>query len=356
MEEIEVNTSHDFNNYSNLLMKASESTISMTKHYIDFIAHNLHAESHVLAIKENDRMLGAIPITLKRNSNFGNIINSGPYFGSYGGLVVNPDLTPLMKIEVKVRLLRFLDNFAIRNNCVLTMIDASPFDRDQIFYFQNMNFRFLDRRIAQITLIPNMNNIHSFSERFSSSCRRAIRKAEKEKLVTREVFSKSKELDEFYAIYKDNIISKGGSVRDKWFFEKAFEAFPKNTVSLQYILYNEKLIAGIFILYYKNIIQYTQPAIHHDYRHLAATNLLVYKGMEQGALKGYAYYNFGGTWESQNEVYNFKRSFGADDYAYYYFIKTYLDTSDLMKLSPEELEKEYPGFYVIPFRELNQGK
>lgn len=357
IEEVAITTEHDFTNYHLLLDKAPESTIYHTREYVTHVAHHLNAEHFFLALKENDRMVGAMPFILKKNSRLGNIINSNPFFGSYGGLIVHPDLAPMEKNRVKRRLLEALDNFAKDHDCILSTIIASPMDRDQPFYFKNYQHSYLDHRVAQVTILPlpsGKYDIRSrlFEEKFSQSCRRAVRNAEKKGVLIKETTEKGIALDEFYAIYKENMGSKGGLVKDKGFFENALDAFPKGACNLRYAELSGNVIAGIFQFYYKDIAEYFQPAIAHDYRHTGATNLLVLDGLAQAANAGYLYWNFGGTWDTQEDVYNFKRSLGAVDFTYYYFIKSYYRHDHIKELKPADLVREYPGFYVLPFSEL----
>lgn len=357
IEEVIISTEHDFTNYHMLLDKAPESTMYHTREYVTYVARHLNAEPFFLALKENDRMVGAIPFVLKKNLRLGNIMNSNPFFGSYGGLIVHPDLTPVEKNKIKRILLEAFDTFAKDHGCILSTIIASPMDRDQPFYFKNYTHNYLDHRVAQITVLPlpsGKDDIRNrlFEERFSQSCRRAVKSAEKKGVIIKETMEKGIPLDEFYAIYKENIGSKGGLVKDKSFFEDALDAFPKGACNLRYAELSGKVIAGIFQFYYKDIAEYFQPAIAHDHRHTGATNLLVLDGLVRAAKAGCLYWNFGGTWDTQKDVYNFKRSLGAVDFTYYYFIKSYDRHDHIKELKPADLVREYPGFYVLPFSEL----
>jgi len=356
MEELLLSTEHDFARFRRLLDKAPESTIYHTREYVDFVANHLGAESFYLGIKENDRIIGAIPLVLKRNTNLGNIINSNPYYGSYGGLLVHPDLPPMKKAEVKCKLLEFFKHFAMEHDCVLSTIIASPFDRDQTFYLDNLGFNYRDWRVAQVTLIssPGKKSLREslFYDRFSQSCRRAIRKAEKMGINIGETTEKGAALDEFYKIYRENMESIGASVKDKSFFEKALDTFPKGVCTLRYAKLEGKIIGGIFQFYHRDIIEYYQPAISHDYRSSGATNLLVFHGMLQAASNGYSYWNFGGGGKRMENLYHFKRSFGAIDFIYHYFITAHADDTHIKELELADLAREYPGFYVIPYSEL----
>jgi hypothetical protein len=357
IEEFLISTVHDFANYEMLLAKAPESMVYHSKMYVDLVASYLKAEAYYLALEEGDKLLGVLPIVVKRNSRYGNLINSNPYYGSNGGVIVHPDLTPVQKNKMKLQLLSFLGSFAKEHECILSTVIASSLDRDQMFYRQFARFDYMDRRVGQVTVLPRPKSKGArdalFEDRFSSSCRRAIRKAEKTGVVVKVIADKGKELDQFYEIYKQNIGSKGGMVKDKDFFEKALDTFPPSRCNLRYAELDGKLVAGIFQFYFKDTVEYFQPAIHHDYRDSGATNLLVLHGMESAAEAGYLYWNFGGTWESQEDVYRFKHSFGAEDFIYYYFVTGYGDYSHIRRLGPEELKREYPGFFVLPYSALS---
>lgn len=356
-ERVLLSKGYELEGYDRLVRKIPESMIYHTREYVDFIAGYLDAEPFYLALKEGDRVIGLMPIVLKRNVDLGNIINSNPYYGSYGGVLADPDLPPMKKRRVKRLLFEFLKDFALEHDCVLSTIIASPFDRDQTFYFNNLSFNYWDWRVAQVTLIPlpgERSIRETLFQRFSSSCRRTIRKAEKLGVKVGETVEKGEVLDEFYRIYRENMESIGASVKKKSFFERALDAFPKGVCTLRYGELNGEIIGGIFQFYYKDIIEYYQPAISHDQRGSGATNLLVFNGMMQGAREGYSYWNFGGTWKTLENLYRFKRSFGAVDFVYYYFITAYEDVKHIKELEPSDLAREYPGFYVIPFSELGR--
>ncbi len=62
---------------------------------------------------------------------------------------------------------------------------------------------------------------------------------------------------------------------------------------------------------------------------------------------GYSNWNWGGTWESQKGVYDFKKRWNAKDFKYKYFTK--IINKDILNIPQEEILKTYPYFYVLPF-------
>ena len=72
--------------------------------------------------------------------------------------------------------------------------------------------------------------------------------------------------------------------------------------------------------------------------------------MIDSSKKGYKIWNWGGTWLTQTSLHRFKKRFNAQDKIYKYYIK--VNNPDIYKSSKEELTKEYPYFYTIPFNIL----
>lgn len=74
--------------------------------------------------------------------------------------------------------------------------------------------------------------------------------------------------------------------------------------------------------------------------------------MKEAINRGMHYWNWGGTWASQSGVYTFKKRWGSTDYPYYYYIQLFSPV--LRTCTQDELLKEYPYFYVLPFNLLQQ--
>ena len=70
----------------------------------------------------------------------------------------------------------------------------------------------------------------------------------------------------------------------------------------------------------------------------------------QALSAGKTYWNWGGTWRTQEGEYRFKRKWGAEDHSYRYFV--WLRDRSILKRSPTEIVQAYPGFYVVPFDAL----
>ena len=85
-------------------------------------------------------------------------------------------------------------------------------------------------------------------------------------------------------------------------------------------------------------------------------SLLIFEAMKEAAKRGYLYWNWGGTWITQSGVYKFKSRWGTQDRRYYYYIQEYNKDNPLRELTAQEIQTEFPYFYVLPFKTLRSEK
>ena len=105
------------------------------------------------------------------------------------------------------------------------------------------------------------------------------------------------------------------------------------------------------IFKYNKTIEYFTPVICTTHRNLQPLALLVFEAMKDAITHGYAFWNWGGTWLTQDGVYNYKKKWGTVDYSYYYYTSVY-DTS-ILEYTAEQLLAQYPYYYVLPFSALH---
>ena len=65
------------------------------------------------------------------------------------------------------------------------------------------------------------------------------------------------------------------------------------------------------------------------------------------------FWNWGGTWENQKNVYRFKSRWATQDYPYYYHI-FFNYKKFKQSITEQKLLKQYQYFYTIPFSELKK--
>jgi len=337
--------------YTEMLHNCREAMFNHSPQYRNLLSDFLSCQPcYIIAIEEGE-VIGAIPAFLKENTKYGNILNSLPFFGSHGGVLVQSKFDENKKRQIKRSLLDSFSALAREKDCILSTMITSPFDSDISFYENNLPYKFKDRRVAPIVEFrDNIDNAeHEIMYHIiEPDNRRAIRRPLKHG-VTLEF---SQDFGPLFEMHNENISSKGGNVKPMAFFQKVRELIKENDYDLIYAKKEGVIIAGLLVFFFKNIVDYFTPALRYEYSIEQGTTFLIYEGMKKAIASGYKYWNFGGTSESQPSLHRFKARWGTKDYPYYYYIIQHRNIDHILQMKPQDILEEYKWFYVLPFSEL----
>jgi len=347
----------DSKEYEELVKKSGAGMFYHSLKYRDLLDDFMDdARPLYLVAKRDGKIAGALPSFLKENDRLGNILNSLPFFGSIGGVLVDGELPGELQQEVREKLLGGFDELARDNGCVLSTIITSPFDKESAFYGE-MTPDFGDTRTCQIVSLPGKEDGagEKLLSLFESSGRRNVKRALSAGV---DVFpsTTAESMGELVSIHRENISAKGGVVKPPSFFEKIFKHFePDEDFSIYTAKKDGAVVSALLLFYYNGVVEYFTPATRVEFRSLQVGPLLIYSGMADAIERGCGYWNFGGTWPTQEALYRFKRKWGAADYPYRYIIRKHGDIGHILDLSPAELGEEYRWFYALPHSELKSN-
>jgi len=287
----------------------------------------------------------------------GNVVNCLPYFGSYGDALVTGDAPRGTEESVYAKLIKQCSGIDALCLNVITSPFADTLHHEKVK--ECLSPTFIDKRSCQISCLPEYRgeNRENYSEKILSMlqgrARTAYRKIQKSDFEYRRCSTEQEAL-QFAQIHKANIEAKGGQFKSAEFFLKTFEmsqAKPDN-VELAAMFDRGKLIAGIVLFRFNDTVEYHTTCLLDEYRSIGPLNRIIVEKMIDAGMSGYRFWNFGGTWKTQEGVYLFKKSFGAGDRNYYYYTVFFRDVERIKKMSPKEILKGYPFCYVIPFSEF----
>lgn len=112
------------------------------------------------------------------------------------------------------------------------------------------------------------------------------------------------------------------------------------------------MIAALLVFYYNRTAEYYMPVISAEHRPLQPLSLILEVALLEAQGRGCRWWNWGGTWQSQEGVYRFKNKWGATVGTYRYY--TQLNHEPLLKWSSGRILEAFPGFYVVPFSALER--
>lgn len=356
---IERLTSARDDEYVDLLGSIPGSLVFQTLRYRDFLASILdESEDRYLVAVDGGRVVGALPAFLKRNPRHGNVLNSLPFYGSNGGVLVSP-LHPDAS-AVRRALLGAFQEVAREDDVVSSTIVSNPLDPQEELYRELTAHNLADERIGQLTPLPRLGDATSdalvgaaLMRLYHTKTRNIVRKgllsgAE----VTHDGSLES--LRELAAIHAANMQAIGGVAKPWNVFEAVRRTFAYDT---EYRVYTAKLdgttIAALLVFFHHDVCDYYTPATVAEYRGQQPGSLLIFQAMKDAVMRGCAHWNWGGTWLSQKGVYDFKSKWGTRDHTYRYYVREY-PRSELRALDRATILREYPYYYTVPFDVLTR--
>lgn len=298
-----------------------------------------------IVYKNHGRIEGAFPaVTQERGGVL--VVNSLPFFGSHGGLVLRPDSPPEVKEYLSQGFKSIVDDV---DHFSSTVIESPLEHLDQSRHFPE--FSFADSRVGQVTEIAEEvagdysreKLLALFEKRTRNSATRALRSG-----LLLGPDDSSEALDSLFSLHVENMESIGGTTKPQEFPSAVRDVFKLGT---DYRVFSARsgsdLVAGLLVFYFKDWVEYFMPATHPDYRVDQPMSGLVLLAMEDAVQRGFRKWNWGGTWATQRGVYRFKRGFGAIDCPYRYFTQlseaSYGQENNLMRL-----RRDFPFFYIAP--------
>ena len=308
----------------------------------------LNAKSIYFVAYKKNNIIGCLPLFESQNHGMGTIINSLPFYGSNGGFLIDFELTNQEIQEIMSLLYESLSNYVSKNHVAAVTIITSPFDNySRKFLIDNFNKTYSDYRIGQVTALPK--NKDDLIKLFDNPRPRNIKKAIKSGVTIRKSTLKE-DFDFLFETHNINMERIQGKSKSKLFFELVKKNMPEEFYSLYIAELTGRKIAALLLFYFNKTLEYFTPCSIYEYRNLQANSLLIYTAMQDAIDKDFKYWNWGGTWESQKGVYDFKKKWGAIDKNYYYYTRVINDK--IIEIQRDKLLKDFPNFYIYPFNRL----
>jgi hypothetical protein len=331
----------DERKYEELIEKTSNVLIYTHLSYLDAVASFTKSELYFVLDITEEKFNAAIPFCLYRGR-YGPVINSLPFYGSNGGIIAMKDA-----VCTAEPLLQKLIEFARQVNSISVTVIESPLNQylDKVF----ANFSLKDSRISFLNNFTIGMNPENLIKQFQEPRPRNIRRAQSAGIEVRQ--SHSQEAIDFLSItHEENITSIGGLAKPPEFFEILLTNLSQENWVIFEALLDGKRIASLLLLQSKNVIEYFTPAVLPEFRSLQALSLLIFQGMQFAIKNEIEFWNWGGTWESQTGVFDYKKKWASQKGVYKYHTLL-LDESLILK-KKEDLLDAYPYFYVLPFGSL----
>jgi hypothetical protein len=312
-------------------------------------------EEHYLLAYVDGQIAGALPCFLALGP-FGPVVNSLPFFGSHGGLLLRPSASP----EVAVALLDALLHLCrVRDVFAATVIDTPYLESKELFR-RGIAFQYSDQRIGQLTDLPDRGTIEQTVEKllalYHQKTRNIVRKALRNGLLYSHDQS-TEALVALHRLHEVNILGIGGIAKPWHFFTSIATQLQYD---VDYRIYTARtpegaVVCALMLLYFKDTVEYFVPATDEKWRSHQPLSALIHLAMLDAVTeRGSRRWNWGGTWVTQKGVYHFKSRWGTSDHPYSYYTRVFSGMRSLIGVKSSDLSEGYPWFYTIPYSSLEQ--
>jgi hypothetical protein len=336
--------------YGRLIESCRAALLYHTPDYLRFLRSLLPEGEQILLVAETGRgLVGALPL-FAASGPYGPIVNSLPYFGSHGDILVADEFAEKSAVAHALTnaLAVLLKNAGFAAVNVIAHPNASLIE-DQA---SSIGLEPWDRRISQITELGAARDPQSALAQILSTCQQKTRNLVRKGLKS----GFSIDLETADGAWADMIEHHqqgmrriGGRAKSQREFDCLRSAFGPNQCRLYVARKNGAFAGALLNLYFRDRVEYFTPVAVEDYRGEQVLSALIAQAMSDAILEKRRYWNWGGTWASQAGVYHFKRGWGAIDRDYTYWGKVFDSGAKLSDVSPVHLAEQYKFFYVRPF-------
>jgi hypothetical protein len=337
--------------YREFLLRDSRSLLYASVEYRDFLARAVGgAATYLLALDEQERIIGALPYFCLEAPGYGKVINSLPWYGSHGGCIVAADRAS----EARRALLEQYRRAVDAPNVLSATLILAPGEEVALAEYRNILTPSVeDRRIGQMTPLPTSSD--RIEDQLMSvllqKTRNLVRKSLKQgfALLERDDDSTWRFLFETHV---ENMQAVGGKYKPWSHFLAMREALPANSRRLLVAELDGLPVAALLLLYFNRTVEYVTPVIKHDYRSRQPLSFLIWHGMVDAIRSGYLWWNWGGTWVTQVSLHHFKAGWGAVDLPYTYLINSSPAGRAVLSANRTRLGELFPFFYTYPYDKL----
>jgi len=293
----------------------------------------VNTQIRIIESRRQDKLVGFLPLAICKDERYGTVINSLPFFGSHGGPIV---IDEAAKVDLLGQLADLINEYKPRCATIIENPFAPLIDEDLF----KLGFAVCDDRIAQQTLLQtSINDFHM-------KTRNVIRKGQKLQ-QTIQLADSHEDWEWMQGVHERSIISLGGVAKSIQIFESLRVSFGASA-QLWIGKLNGRRISGVVVIHYRHTIEYFTPVIEEEYRNTQALSATIYEVMQRSALKGARYWNWGGTWRTQEGLYRFKNRWAARDFVYRYFNRIW--DKSIIHEPISDLILAFPHFYLFKYQ------
>lgn len=339
----------DADDYRTVVDEAADALIYHRPIWLDFLSRVLkNAEPALFIAREDGLAVAVLPAFLMRGP-YGTVLNSLPYFGSHGDILISRRAREPLRI-IKT-LVHELDRFRDESNIDAVNVIAHPLAPRFCEVAATVGLAKWDSRIGQISRLSPASTRDEAVEQMFSACHKQARNSVRKALKQGFSIDVSHDETDWNALIEHHAIRMrqiGGYAKTPQECAVLRSRFKSDKDSRLYVARRDgAFVGGLLCLFYRDWVEYFMPVTVDGARAQEVARALIAEALVEARLDRRRFWNWGGTWKSQVGVHQFKRGWGAVDHIYGYYGA--VAAGALATADPADVLASYPHFYVRPF-------
>jgi FemAB-related protein (PEP-CTERM system-associated) len=277
----------------------------------DIVEKGFGHRTYYLIAKENENVVGILPLVFMKSLFFGRFLVSLPFF-NYGGICAK-------SLDIEQALLA--EAIALARRETASHIELRHAERGELG---------LPAKTAKVAMVLDLpSSPEELWQGFKAKLRNQIRRAEREGMEVQ--YAGLEAVDEFYKVFAANMRDLGTPVYSKAFFIDILQTFPKAT-QIVTVFHQKQPVASGFLVEFKERVEIPWASSLRKYNALAPNMLLYWHALKFSCESGYRQFDFGRC-TLHSTTYKFKEQWGAKPIQLYwhYWLS---DGHPLPELSP----------------------
>lgn len=306
-----------------------------------FLLDLLQCEAHYAVALTGGKVVGVLPL-MGVIGPFGRVLNSLPYFGSNGGILAEGP-------AARSALASWYDDRVRSADVAAATLIANPLCDESAPPAHD----FVDVRVGCMTPLEGEGDPAQYVlAAIDGSARRNVAKATRcgvDVRVDNDAFAHLQDL------HLAGMEAIGGRAKTPEFFEAIPRCFLADDEYALYVARRDgAVVAALLVFFYGAVAEYYMPATRPESRPEQPMAAVLHRAMADAAARGLRWWNWGGSWVSQENLIRFKAKWGGRPRDYRYWTK--INNSEILSAAPSDLLEAYPGFYVAPYSSLRRDQ
>src|SRR5262249_22539834 len=273
--------------YEGFLSTDPDNLIYASAPFLSFLAEATKARITVLIAENAGRIVGALPYAVLDAPGFGRVVNSLPWWGSHGSVVLDrnaPDAEAIRR-ALLAQFVAELELLAPLSATVILLPAEEPF---RATYEKILCPTISDGRTGQITnLVLDGPNLESrLLSSFRQKTRNLVRKGERQGFIEK-VTDENWAWEFLWRTHTTNVTALGGQSKPKDHFAALRTNVPARNRRLSLAMNGVIPVAAMLTFGFNQTVEYITPVVEAEHRSRQPLSFLIFQGMLAAIRQGY---------------------------------------------------------------------